>query len=278
MSFLEAILNLAGLLLFLKWRTVRVSSPPLPGKSLLALLRPTEKPRGQPSVLLFLAGLILVRAFFYWQIGAPLRWTPTLAAGIMPIKFRSDYLWLMFLYSLLSFLRALTSVYLGLALLSVINRRGSDSDPIQQWVRLQLGWFDHLPIAVKLILPPLLVAVGWLGLHPLMNYLALVPTSRSFAHVAEVAAVVGGSSLFAWEWLIIGLLTLHLLNSYIYFGNHALWNFVSLTARNALGPLEKLPLRAGRIDLAPLIGIGLILLAGWGWMEVLTRFYKALPL
>ncbi len=278
MSFLEAILNLAGLLLWLKWRTVRASSPPLPGKSLLAVLRPTEKPRGQPRVLLFLLGLLLVRAIFYWQIGAPLRWTPTLAAGIMPIKFRSDYLGLMFLYSFLSFLRALVGLYLGLAIIAVLNRRMTESDPVHQWVRLQLGWFNHLPVALKLILPPLLVGLLWLAIHPLMNYLTLVPASRSFAHVVELAAVVAASSLFTWEWVIITLLTLHLLNSYIYFGNHAFWNFISLTARNALGPLEKLPLRAGRIDFAPLIGILLVLLAAWGWMEAVTRFYKALPL
>ena len=52
-----------------------------------------------------------------------------------------------------------------------------------------------------------------------------------------------------------------LLNTYIYFGKHPFWNYVNATAQTLLAPLRKIPLRAGRVDFAPVVGIVIIFFA-----------------
>ena len=59
-----------------------------------------------------------------------------------------------------------------------------------------------------------------------------------------------GQLIWRWKYFIVGILLLHLLNSYVYFGNHPFWNFVNATARNLLYPLRWLPLRVGKVDFA----------------------------
>ena len=60
---------------------------------------------------------------------------------------------------------------------------------------------------------------------------------------------------------MIALLALYLVNSYVFLGDLALWTFVNNTARRLLHPLKPLPLRIGRVDLAPALAIVLILAA-----------------
>ena len=43
MNFIDAILNLAAVLLWLQWRSLRTSKPTAPIKSFIALLQPTDK-------------------------------------------------------------------------------------------------------------------------------------------------------------------------------------------------------------------------------------------
>jgi uncharacterized protein YggT (Ycf19 family) len=71
------------------------------------------------------------------------------------------------------------------------------------------------------------------------------------------------------------LLTLYLLNSYIYFGNHPFWNYVDATGRAVLNPLKKIPLRIGKADFTPVVGIALVFfiaeLAGRGLRLLYAR-------
>jgi hypothetical protein len=72
MGLIDFILNLAGLLLWLNWRSIRFD--PL-GKRTPATLVGTLR-RAEPSrlrrwhLLAVLGGLLLLRALFYWQIGS----------------------------------------------------------------------------------------------------------------------------------------------------------------------------------------------------------------
>jgi uncharacterized protein YggT (Ycf19 family) len=78
--------------------------------------------------------------------------------------------------------------------------------------------------------------------------------------------------------LIAVVLLLHVVNSYLYLGNHAFWSFINATARNILAPLRWLPLRVGRVDLTPVVGIAVVLL-GLGLGERgLTWLFSRLPL
>ena len=59
------------------------------------------------------------------------------------------------------------------------------------------------------------------------------------------------------RWFVIGLIVLYYLNSYIYFGRHNFWKTIDATVKSLLWPLNLLPLRWGKLDFAPLLGIGL---------------------
>ena len=71
---------------------------------------------------------------------------------------------------------------------------------------------------------------------------------------------------------------LHLLNSYIYFGRHPFWNYVNAGAQTLLRPLRAVPLRAGKADFAPVVGIALVFLMAELAERGLAALYVKLPL
>ena len=91
----------------------------------------------------------------------------------------------------------------------------------------------------------------------------------------EEALVIGLGSYLVWKFLIGALLALHLLNSYIYFGKNPFWNYVNATAQTLLSPLEKIPLRAGKVDFAPVVGIALVFFIAELAARVLALFLRA---
>ena len=72
--------------------------------------------------------------------------------------------------------------------------------------------------------------------------------------------------------------SLHLLNSYIYFGKHPFWNYVTAEAQTLLRPLRAVPLRAGKADFAPVVGIVLVFLFAELAERGLAALYLRLPL
>jgi hypothetical protein len=279
-NFIDAILNLAIALLWLQWRSNRTALAPLPTKSLLSLLKPTEQTRAGAGILLTLAAVVVLRAFFYWQIGAPLGWMATLRLGVTPIHFRSDFLGLMLLYSTLAAARVVVVAFLWLALLHAVNRRAPAEEPFTKWTRRLLGRAARWPWWTAFLWPLAAGTLGWLALHPLLIALKLLPASTTFARLAGEALVTGAGAYLAWEPLLLGALLLHVLNSYIYFGTHPFWGFIELTGRNLLRPLAALPLRVGRIDFAPVAALALVWAVGW-WLAHphygLPRVLQSLP-
>src|ERR1017187_10571512 len=124
MALIDFILNLAGLLLWLNWRSVRFD--PL-GKrtpaTLIGTLRRAEPRRLRRWHLLApLAGLLLLRAGIYWQIGSATKpvWAGTLNLGVIVPAFVSNSFVRMTLFSCLSFGLILGMFYLWLLLLSIL--------------------------------------------------------------------------------------------------------------------------------------------------------------
>jgi uncharacterized protein YggT (Ycf19 family) len=263
MALIDFILNLAALFLWLNWLSIHFD--PLartPAASLVGTLKkadPSGPRRGK--FLAGLAALLLIRAWIYCQIITAVSWTPKINLVFTSLPFRGDYFTHMLLFSLLGFLLVLADFYLWLLLLSVANSRVPDDDPLQRVVRLLLKWIERWPNPVKLLLPALSGGVFWLALHPVLARLAIVPGIKSTAQLFEQAALIGMGAYLDWKYLIAAILLLHLLGSYVYFGEHPAWNFIHLTARNLLSPLRWLPLRFGKVDLLPLAGIALVILA-----------------
>jgi uncharacterized protein YggT (Ycf19 family) len=260
MGYVDFILNLAGLLLWLAWRAAKAD--PL-GKrrpaTLIGTLRRADSRKGGlgrwqlPAIL---AGLILLRAIFYWQIGSVSKpvWAGTLNLGAIELSFRSDAFSRMLLYSVSSFGLTLSIFYLWMLFLSVLE----GPEPIHSLVRMQLGRVDRWSRGLKIILPLIVVALLWWLLSWWFGWLQIIPRPASMAHRLGEALLVGAGSYLTWKFPIALLLVLRLLNSYIYFGKHPFWNYVNLSAQTLLTPLNKIPLRAGKVDFAPVLGIAAV--------------------
>ena len=275
MSLIDFILNLAGLLLWLNWRSVRFD--PL-GKrtpaTLIGTLRRAEPQRWRRwHLLAALGGLLLLRALFYWQIGSAAHWTGTLNLSVITLSFRSDFFARMLWFSIFSFGLTLGVFYLWLLLLSIL----AGPEPIHRLVRMQLGRIDGWPCGVKLLLPLAITATFWWLASWLLTWLQIIPQPVSAAHRIEAALIVGLNSYLVWKYLIGALLALHLLNSYIYFGKHPFWSYVNAEARTLLSPLRAVPLQAGKVDFAPVVGLALVFLAAELAGRGLFFLYGRLP-
>ena len=278
MGLIDFILNLAGLLLWLNWRAAKADplGKPTPA-TLIGTLRRAEPANARrwhlPAAL---GGLLLLRALFYWQIGSALKpvWAGTLDLGVIAPSFVSSSFWRILLFSIFSFARMFGIVYLWLLLLSILG----GPMPTHRLVKMQLGTIDGWPRWIKFLLPLAVIALlWWLASWP-FAWLEIIPKPLSAMHRIEESLVIALGSYLVWKFLIAALLVLHLLNSYIYFGRHPFWNYVNATANQLLRPLEKIPLRAGKADFAPVAGIALVFLLAGLAGRALIFLYGRLPL
>jgi uncharacterized protein YggT (Ycf19 family) len=275
MSLIDFILNVAGLLLWLNWRAAESPVKSLPGAPLISPVRPAGPLRPRFSYWVGVPVLLVVRAVFYWQVGRPVGWIPQISLGPITLSFRSDLAGRMFLFSLLSFGVTLGIFYTWLLLLSWLNERVPNTDPIQRLVRAWLGRLERWPGPVKLFLPGVAAAVIWSLLNPLLAWLNIVP-SNPWGRLLEQGAVIGLADYLTVKFLVIAVLVLYLFNSYLYLGEFVLWKFVHGTARRLMRPIRRLPLHAGKIDLTPLVFIALVLLVAELMQRGLAFVYQRL--
>jgi uncharacterized protein YggT (Ycf19 family) len=278
MALIDFILNLAGLLLWLNWRSVRFD--PLGRRTpatLIGTLRRAEPRRLRRwHLLAALGGLLLLRAVLYWQIGAGVGWAAgKLNLGIIELSFRSDSFGRILLFSIFSFGLTLGVLYLWLLLLSILA--GPERLPFHRLVRMPLGGMDRWARGVKFLLPLMVTATFWWLASWLLAWLQVIPPLVSPVHRIEESLVIGLGSYLAWKYLIGVLLVLHLLNSYIYFGKHPFWAYVNAEAQTLLSPLRLVPLQAGKADFAPVVGIMLVFLAAELAGRGLFFLYGRLP-
>ena len=116
--------------------------------------------------------------------------------------------------------------------LEAINKESADADPVQRFVRLQIGIFQRFPTALKLLLPCLAVILFWLTVNRILVQMSIVPPPASRARIWKQAAVLGLGAVLIWKSLLVGLLALHILNSYVYLGNSPLRKFISALVAN----------------------------------------------
>jgi uncharacterized protein YggT (Ycf19 family) len=262
MPLIDFILNLAGLLLWLGWRAVRFDPLARAGSTTpVGTVRRTELPRMKRwHFLAAIAGLLFTRAIFYRMIGRELNWTPGLDLAFVILSFRVDRFGPVLLYSVLSFVLVLVVYHFWLLFLAVVNRRAADPDPYQKMIALQLGRVARWPWPVQLILPVAAIFLLWLALHPLLVWAGVVNPARSLAALSEQGLLLGAGVYLSLKYLLPAILLVHLIASYVYLGSSPLWDFIRTTSQRLLAPLQRVPLRVGKVDFAPLAGIVLILL------------------
>lgn len=262
MGLIDFILNIAGLLLWMNWRAMpfdplTTATP----ATLIGTLRRAEPPRVKRwHFIASLGALLLLRAEFYRFIGPALNWTASLNLFATRLAFRSDSTGLMMLYSGLSFGLVLGVFFLWLLLLSLVGRGGGEHLLPLRLARANLGCVVDWPAWRKCLLPWVTgFALWWVLTWPCTSW-GLVPRPVSESVRAAQAALVGLGGYFALKYLLLALLGLHLLHNHVYFGPHPIWKFVDLTARRLLRPLQSIPLRVGKVDWSPLVGIIVVLL------------------
>jgi uncharacterized protein YggT (Ycf19 family) len=280
MGYVDFILNLAGLLLWIKWRSLPFD--PIHKRTPATLVGTLR--RAAPShfrrwhLLAGICLLLVLRAVFYWQIGSASTpaWVGKLDLKATVLPFVSNSFGRMILFSAFSFGLTLGFFYLWLLLLSILAGQTTKEQPIHRLVRMQLDGIDGWPCWAKIILPLAITALVWglaswpfAWLHP--------KQTMSAAHRIEESLVIGLGSYLAWKFIAVALLVLHLLNTYIYFGKHPFWNYVNATAQNLITPLRKIPLRAGKVDFAPVVGIAIIFFATELAERGLVWLYARLP-
>jgi len=287
MGVVDFILNLAGLLLWLNWRSDRFD--PLMRRvpaTLMGTLRPAAPQKlSRWHLLAFLAGLLFVRALIYWWIATEMNWAGKVNLGVVVLWFSSNPHWSgfchMLLFSFLSFGIMLGTFYVLLLPLSLIG----GPMPVQGLVTIPLGRIDGWPRWVKVLLPLLVTALAWWGLSWLLVQMQILPPVTPAGRFQQ-SVVLGVSSYLLWQYPVEVILLLHLLNSYIYFGRHSFWKYITSTAQILLRPLKKMPLQVGKVDLAPLVGVTLVFLLGctvkegihWHWLNIpgLADIYQKL--
>jgi uncharacterized protein YggT (Ycf19 family) len=277
-SFIDFILNVAGLLLWVNWRSTLFDpfSKRTPATLIGTLRRAAPSRFRRWHLLLTIGALLVLRALFYWQIGSAAHWSGKLNLGVITLFFPSDSLARIFLFSIASFGLALGIFYLWLLLLSIAGGRDEKSQSIHRLVRMQLGKIDGWPRWTKFFLPfAVTAALWWLASWPLV-WLQIIPQPVSAAHRVEESLIIALGSYVVWKFIIGALLALHLLNTYVYFGKNPFWNYVNATAQNLLSPLKKIPLRVGNVDFAPVVGIALVFFIAEIAARGLARLYAQL--
>jgi hypothetical protein len=276
MGYVDFILNLAGLLLWVNWRSTLFDpfSKRTPATLVGTLRRAAPQRFRRWHLLATLGALLVLRALFYWQIGSAAHWSGKLNLGVITLFFSSDSFGRMLFFSLLSFGLTLGIFYLWLLLLSIL--RGPE--PIHRLVRIPLGEIDNWPRRIKLFLPLAVTMLLWWLASWTFGWLQIMPKPVSAAHRLGEALVIGLESYVAWKFVVGALLALHLLNTYVYFGKHPFWNYVNATAQTLLSPLQKIPLRVGKADFTPIVGIALAFLIAEGGEHGLVFLYSRLLL
>ena len=250
MDWLHGILNLIGLLFWILWRAGTMPRP----KPANAVAGPTPR---QGTVfkhswvyLLALAVLLVLRAIFYNQFGPGLDWIPSLELLDEAPHFRSDYFPRALAYSVLSFARWLSALYFCLTLLITVK---PDTDTAKMWrsfLRSQFGWIGGLPSSA------LWVAV---------LFMAVLLHIVEFEWMYRIGVRTGNNLYFEYlpllivldfraiNYLVMGILTLYILNSFVYFGEGSFWKNVDASGKRLVSPICRLPLVVGKVNLAPFL-------------------------
>ncbi len=280
MGYVDSILNLAGLLLWFKWRSLPFDpfNHRIPATLVGTLRRAAPSHFRRWHLLAAIAALVVLRAVIYWWVGPAVHWNGRMDLGVITLSFRSDLFRRMLLFSTFSFGLALAIFYQWLLLLSLLAGAEANQGAIHRLVRMALGGIDDWPRPAKLIAPFAATATLWWLATWALTWLEIIPRPFSGAQRLEESLVIGLGSYLVWKFAAVGLLSLHLLNTYIYFGRHLFWNEINTLAQTLMIPLRKIPWRVGKVDFAPLVAIGLLFLAaglaerGLAWLYARPPF------
>jgi len=280
MGFIDWVLNIIGLLLWLSFWASRFDPLSKPAAGTLAgTLKPAEpRKTTHANALIWLTLLLVARAVFYDLIGRSLEIPFQLDPGTVTMIFRPlatpsfDSFLHMLSYSLASFILTFTWAHLWLVFLAAINHREGDHLIYLRLLRFYLGRLARSHPAIQLLLGLILVGLAWALIRPLMIWQGTLPPSKSTLNVLAQIGLIMVSSLISLRYLIAILLGLHFLSQFAYFGQPPWLLFVITSAKNLLAPFANLPLRIGQVDFMPI----LIIAATFGIAQLIRHYMPTL--
>jgi len=279
MDFIHVVLNLIGIGLCLSWQSGQRRGPELytDGSLLVSTVKRTDTiRRGQWLNLASLGFLLMFRPLFYWHIGSELNWTPALQVGPLALHFRSDYIGRMFIYSWLSFAGALGMGVSWMLLLSLLNHKPGDPDPIQKFIMRQWGFIGRLPVFLKCFLPLVAGLVFWPVLRAGLSALDIMPYPQSVGMIWKESLIMAGAFYLTWKIPAFVILFLHVINSYVYMGNQPFWHLIQHSAKSLMKPFKWIPLQIGKVDLSPILAMPIVFFLAEALKLSLLRLFEDL--
>lgn len=265
MYWADHLLNFAALLLWLGFRGIGMGTPVTPVRAGLA-----GRLGWGTALVLLLGG----RAWFYWRMGAELRWVPWLNLGVTAIPFNSLILQRMWVYSVCSFAVWWGTFHCGLNLLSMLTHSRRDKDPWAAWVAAQLGPFSRLPALFKPLLPWGVVALGWLAAQPRLTAIGVLACPVQADRVWQQGLVLGATTVVAGLTCLTPFLLIHFTNLIAHLGSGRWLASTELVATRATRPLRWLPLTIGGVDLASAVLATVLLVGNWFALSGLGRLFR----
>lgn len=280
MKWLDWMVNLAGLLLWLGWRgfgALPVSSRP--ALTLASNLRPAGRRAGRsrlalPGLLALLGGRALLHHEFPGQFAEAAIWSP----GAVAVTFRSDLFGRILAYSVLSWLEFAVVVYLILGLFGSLRRNDPDPDPLTRSIRAELGWFSRWPVFLSPLPALAVMAVIWVSISGWLASAGLLPPIRSEAHRLQQMLVVAAGILPALKWPLATVCLLRFLLDHVYLGTSPFWDYAHATGGRLSAWLRWLPLKLGAMDFAPVFAAAAFWAVAYFLEGAIPRLFQRLPL
>lgn len=264
---INLLLNLAGLGLWIgafafSRAAARLSRP----LTLLSALRPeASAAHGRLVLLGSLTALLVLRAAAYWNFSTTGGRRPSIDFGILSISFRSDLFTDMLAYSIGSFLVFLYLYYLWMLGVSLCCRSSGLVDSIENFVNQQLRFLASWHVGWKVFISLFAGACLWLATGMVLHVFGIGGIPREWSVLTLLLQSPFVAASFGCSFLLVMsvFLALHLISSYVYFGDHAVWSFIDRTAKVYLSPLRRFPLMFGRFDFAPILCILVFWFLNW---------------
>lgn len=281
MHWLDWMTDLVGLMLWLSWRGF--GAQPASARPALTLVSNLRHAGGGGSrrgtlALPALGVLLLARAALHHTLSPNFADAVPWSMGAVTIAFRSDLWWRILSHSFLSWAALVLKAHVCFAFLVVLRRPDADSDPITQSLKAELGPAARWPWGLSMV--PFLAGLGvlWLAASPVLVGAGLVPARVSTSHALQQAVVVALGGLGSLKWPLVLLCLMRFLLDHVYLGAMPVWDYLHVTGGRLSGWLAVLPLRWGRIDLAPLVAAGLCWTLGHLIQGGAPRLFLRLPL
>lgn len=256
---INLLLNLAGLGLWIgafafSHAAARLSRP----LTLLSTMRPeTSTAHGRLVLLGSLTVLLILRAAAYWNFSMTGGRFPSVDFRILSISFRPDLFTELLAYSIGSFFVFLYLYYLWMLGISLCCRSSGPADSIENFVNQQLRFLASRHVGWKVFAALFAGAGLWLAIGSALLVFGIgeIPREWSVSTILWQSPFVAVSFGCSFLLVMAAVLALHLIHSYVHFGEHDVWPFIDRTAKVYLSPLRRFPLMFGRFDFAPILGI-----------------------